>query len=156
MKPIIFEIIIFGFCSYKIIGSTPGEKESRTVPLFRNFSRRIMCEQSSSAAANALNSNSAACVERNKPLRQIQRRHVQLDFCPSSNNDVMRTWRQDSGYFAYPSNSGFPSLARDATSPLGASPRGARWHLSLAQGTPRLAGRKISLIIRQSPRNVPW
>ena len=88
----------------------------------------------------------------------------QLDFFLSSNNDVTRTLAHDSGHFAYPSNSlvrgSLRSLARDATSPLGASPLGARWHLSLARSgnpsLPRMAGRKMSLIIRQSPHNVPF
>ena len=78
---------------------------------------------------------------------------LQLDFFLSYNNDVTRTLAQDSGSFAFPSNSWFPSLARSGCS-RGASPLGSIPH-SLAQGTTRLAGRKISLIIRQSPRNVP-
>ena len=103
---------------------------------------------------------------------------AQLDFLQSYNNGVTQTWHQGSGYdqntfklgvvtsqldapwdkprsfvrsrvgdpFTF--GVGIPSaLTHSLGSPLGAS--------SLLGNTPRLAGSIISLIIRQSPHNVP-
>ena len=68
---------------------------------------------------------------------------AQLDFFLSSNNDVTRTLAHDSGYYS-------PLRVKK----LGKIPHGLR-PLEISPRFFTLRGAIISLIIRQSPRNVP-
>ena len=82
----------------------------------------------------------------------------QLDFLQSNNNDVTRTLAQDSGYFAYPSNSEFPSLARSGcsrgASPLGSIPHSLREPLVWRDAKYPLSVRQVRIMSQCLPRKL--